>query len=227
LEEQKLYYFFTPRIRYEPVGLEGWKKIFMAKKPKVLSKKSILVNQGEQLDYLYFIISGLIEYTHTCADGTQEVLEILGDGNIFGLQPIFNDKIAIGSFVTLEESIISYITIEELNSYIDHDINLAKELLRESSQIANGLINQLFSQTTRAEHRIQQMLCTLADYEKNRKSFEGAIVISFSQDELARITRTTRVTVTKFLAELKKQNLIKTEYGRVIINDLNELKKMV
>lgn len=155
-----------PRVRYDPEGLEKWKKIFMSKEARVFSKKTVIVHQGEKVNYLYFIISGLVEYTHIYMDGTQELLEILGDGNIFCLQPVFSETFAVGSFIAFEESVISLISVEELNAYIAQDTDLAKELLRESSQIANGLIRQLFSQTTRAEYRIQQMICTLAEYKK-------------------------------------------------------------
>lgn len=41
------------------------------------SKKSVIVNQGQSVNCLYFIVKGLIEYTYINEEGTEELVEVL------------------------------------------------------------------------------------------------------------------------------------------------------
>lgn len=211
------------RINFEPNQLSGWKRIFRDRNCRKYPKKSIIVNQGQRVNYLYFIVKGLIEYTYINDGGTEELVEVLGDQNLFGLQAIFGDNHSAGFFITLEDSIISSISILELKKYLSKDNNLSKELLEELSKVTNGLTRQIFEQRLTAEERVEETIYCLAEYyEKRGGDFENQIFIPLSQTELARISRTTRVTVTKVLSKLKKLQLIHTAYAGLIIYNFNK-----
>ncbi len=218
-------YFPSFRFNSDLSQIKGWQKIFETGKGKKYPKKSVIVEQGQEVKHLYFITKGLVEYTYVREDGTQELLEVLGDGNIFGLQPIFGRNPAIGSFIALEDSVLCLISIEELNAYLDRDINLVKELLVELSKITGGLIRQINERTLSADRRVEEVIYLLAEYIHKRESGQQNICISLSQDDLARITRTTRVTVTKTVGELKKRKLIETSYGGIIVRDFSRLRE--
>lgn len=219
-------YFPEYRINFESNQLIGWKKIFRHKNCRRYSKKAVIVNQGQSVNCLYFIVKGLIEYTYINEEGTEELVEVLGDENLFGLQAIFGDNHSAGFFIALEDSIISSISILELKEYLSKDGNLVKELLRELSKITNGLTRQIFEERLSAEERVEQTICCLAEYYVKRESdCESQIFIPLSQTELARISRTTRVTVTKVLSKLKRLKLIHTTYAGVIIYNFNKIKK--
>lgn len=219
-------YFPKYRMKSELTSLNRWKEIFKSKNLIKYNKKSIIVNQGEDVNNLYFIVKGLVEYTYINENGEEELLEILGDENIFCLQPIFGGNPSIASFVALEDSLIASINISEVRKYISTDEELAKELFEELSKITNGLTRQIFSQRLNAEERIAETIYSLAEYYGRRQnSYEKPIFIPFSQTELAKISRTTRVTVTKVIGTLKKSKLIDTLYGGIIVYDLNKIRK--
>ncbi len=211
---------------YKP-ALPGWQEVFKNREQKKYSKKSVIVRQGEEVDSLYYIVSGLVEYTYTTDDGTQELLELLGDGNLFCMQPFFAPNPAVGSFVALEDSVISAISGREVDYYMNRDNNLSKELLIELANAAGGLIRQRFSQLYNAEHRVEEVICLLTEYKKDKRGQCKELFIALTQEDLARITRTTRVTVTKALGELKRNELIETAYGGIVVRDLEGIKKLI
>lgn len=211
------------RLNSDPSQLSGWKKIFQTEESRKVPKKVIIVEQGQEVNYLYYIQKGMVEYTYIREDGSQELLEILGEGSIFGLQPIFGKNPAVGSFITLNDTLLNVIRVDKLNAYMDRDPRLTKELLVELSKITGGLIRQLNERTLSAERRIEELIYLLAEYSNREEAATGNIHISLSQDDIARITRTTRVTVTKAVGELKKQRLIDTCYGGIIVRDFSGL----
>ncbi|URZ01610.1 Crp/Fnr family transcriptional regulator [Clostridium felsineum] len=220
-------YFPQYRANFENNSLINWKNIIKNLDSKTYTKKSIIVNQGENVKYLYFIIEGLVEYTYINEDGVEELVEILGAENFFGLQSIFGKNPSVGSFIALQDSKIISISISELKKYINHDKNLANELLEELSKITNGLTRQIFEQRLNAEERVEETICSLAEYYKKHQKFkDNKIFIPFSQSDLARLSRTTRVTVTKVMSKLRKSNLIDTVYSGIIIYKFDEMKKL-
>lgn len=222
--EKRDFYFPKYRIDFESTSLMEWEKVFIEEPCRTYSKKSIIINQGDDVTCLYFIIKGLVEYTHITAEGTEELVEILGDGNLFCLQSIFGGNPSIGSFITLEDSLISSISISELKRYIDIHKNLSIELLEELSKITNGLIRQIFGQRLNAEERVEEIIYCLAKYyERRENNNNNGILIPFSQIEIAKIARTTRVTVAKVLSKLRKLKLIDTLYAGIIVYSLDEI----
>jgi len=215
------------RFSSDKPALTDWKQIFKNREQKKYSKKSVIVQQGQEVNYLYYIVSGLVEYTYTTDDGIQELLEILGDGNLFCLQPFFGGNPAVGSFVALEDAIITIISCKELDYYINQDYNLAKELLVEFARVTGGLVRQIYTQTYDAERRVEELICLLAEYRKEKRDHNKGIYVGLTQEDLARIARTTRVTVTKALGELRKYHLIETAYGGLLVRDLEGLKKIL
>ena len=218
---------YFPNFRFDSNNppIKEWQKIFETKERKKYSRKTTIIKQGQTVTCLYYIVNGMIEYTYTCADGSQEMLEVLGAGNIFGLQPIYGQNPAIGSFVTLEDSVIAIMTVGEMNRHIDKNMMLLKELLAELSKITGGLIRQLYERSLSAEQRVEKVIYLIAEYKKRTSLEQKKIRISICQDDLARITRTTRVTIAKVLAELKRQQLVETSYGEILISNLESFKK--
>lgn len=91
------------------------------------------------------------------------------------------------------------------------------------AKIAGGLVRQLHVHSTNAGTRVEQVLCLLAENSPENNDDKN-VPIPLSQEDLARITRTTRVTVTKILGQLRARKLVETAYGAIIVNDLQALK---
>lgn len=211
------------RLNSDRSQLKGWKEIFLTSEHKKYRKKDIIVAQGQTVHYLYYIVDGLVEYTYVREDGEPKLLEVLGAGNIFGLQPLFGNNPAVGSFIALEDSVLSRIGIETINTSMSQNPSLTRELLIELSKITGGLIRQINERTQSADRRIEDAIHAIAEYRSRGNLNSHDIYISLSQDDLARITRTTRVTVTKAVKNLKTRKLIDTAYGGIIVPDYSLL----
>ena len=215
------------RIHADSSAVKGWKEIF-SKEPRMrYSKRMSIIEQGEHTNHLYYIASGLVEYTYTNADGVENLIEVIGPRNIVGMQPFFEKAAATGSFIALTEVVAYSLHEDQVYANIKRDNSLAIEFIVELCKIANGLVTQLFSHTKRVDDRIKELICALCEMDMSEKRASGQIFISLSQHELARITRTTRVTTTKVLGGLKKMGFLDIVYGGIIVKDYERLKKSI
>ena len=80
--------------------------------------------------------------------------------------------------------------------------------------------------TLTASNRIHAELLRLA---KNNQQFDGGAEISptLTHADLASRTNTTRESVTRELARLKKNNIIRTDPDRLFISDIAALTKLI
>lgn len=215
------------RLNANPDMLKGWSEIFKSRQHITVPPKAVVSTQGEIPKTLYYIESGLMEYTYTDTNGDQNLIEVLGDYCLFPLQPIFGNNPMVGTFQALEICTLSLISVEEVHQLIRDDSSLAIELLAEFGRISGGHIRHLGMNMMQTTDRVMEIFFHLAEY-KMRHACEGNIpLIQLSQNDLARITRTTRVTVTKVISELKKEGIIETAYGGFTIMDFPKFKKLM
>ena len=214
------------RLNANPDILKHWREIFRSKQQITVPARSVIAEQGKQARNLYYINSGLVEYTYIGEDGRQNFFEMLGDYCVFPLQPIFGHNANVGTFMALETCILSVISAQEVYAYLQQDNTLALELLAEFAQITGSHIRQIGMNARGTADRIEQVLCLLAEYRLKHTRKGTQPFIGLSQADLARITKTTRVTITKVLRGLKQQNIIKTTYGGLIVTDLDALRRV-
>jgi CRP-like cAMP-binding protein len=212
------------RINSKHKSSRLWEKIFLSKKPRTYPKGSIIVSQSEENNNIFYLISGLIEYTYNDKTGAESLMEVLGEGSMLNLQPVFGKNSSIATFAALTESSISSLSKDEMWEYMSKDKCLVEELLEEMAIIVGGLNRQLCMSTENTNHRTKQVICMLAENQLRSNPSAKKIQIKLSQDDLARITRTSRVTIAKILSDLRQQGMIETDYGEILITDIDALK---
>lgn len=218
--------FPNPCAAQEPVPLKLWRAVLLQRPRKTYAKKKVIIGQGAMQPHLFYIVEGLIEYTYIDNRGGESFLEVFGMGNIFNLQSVFGNDSAIGGFRTLTGCTVTSIPVEEVHWMLESNVSLAKELLAEMARMEGGLVRRLHFCSLSAEFRVEWMLYSLAA-NSARLAPKQCVCIGLSQEDLARITSTTRVTVTKILRALREKNLIDTVYGGIIVRDLTALKSLI
>jgi CRP-like cAMP-binding protein len=200
-----------------------WNQFFRAKPPKKYRHGTVIVEQGETNPNIFFIISGLIEYVNTDRDGDTCLMEILGANNMLNLQPVFGGNPSIGAFATLTDCLISSAGKDEIWTHMNRDSRLMGELLEEMAIIIGGLNRQLCISKENLSSRALQILYMIADCVHREHPDSDEVYVKLTQEELARVIRTTRVTVSKILGDLKRSNILDTDYRGILIKDMDAL----
>ncbi len=211
------------RIKNTDASLREWKKIFHERPHKKYKRKTIIVGQGQSVTALYFIVHGIVAYISANEAGEEQIIDVLGKGNILGLQSFFGNIPTSGSFIALTDSTLSVISTRELTARYLNNNTLVRELLEEMADIACGLIRQLHGYTMSAGQRVTVLLCVLAEKEKKNSQ----VFLRISQNDLARIARTSRVTVTKTLRFLRHAGVINTAYGGITVRNVETMQGWV
>jgi len=214
------------RLYGEPSKWNGWQKFFLQGVREVYPKGAPILEQGEHTDRLYYVVNGIVEYTHINGNGVETLVDAVGFGNVVGLQPFFKNTPALCSFVAFTDVVTASLDREQVYACIDGDSLLAIEIIDELCRVIECLVgHNVTKNTTSAKARAIDFICALCETDMCEKLESGQIFIGLSQDEFARVTKATRVTIAKALRELRAENLIETAYGGIIIKDCDGLRK--
>jgi len=205
----------------------GWADFFTSKPVVKYLKRAVIVGQGEENPNIFYIVRGLVEYTNISEHGSENILEVLGPGNMLNLQPVFGHNPSIASFAALSECTITSASKDEIFQMMRNNANLTNEMLEEMAFVIGGLNRRFSMGVERSDIRTLRVIQMIAMLHRNVYHEKDPIYIGLSQSDLARIVQTTRVTISKILAELKRRRVIETDYGGISIVDMELLTQMV
>ncbi|MHB8171290.1 MAG: Crp/Fnr family transcriptional regulator [Thermincolia bacterium] len=188
-------------------------------------KNMIVFMEGEPGVGLHFIKSGRVKIAKISADGREQILHFLQEGDIFAEVVLFDGGPYPATAEVIEDSQIGIIRNKDLDG-----------LIRENSEIALGLLKVMAKKLRLAQVTIKELalkdtfgrvvgiLIKLAR-EYGEASGEGTIIrLPLSRQELANYAGTTRETVTRILGDLKKNKAINIDKQIICIVDEAKLK---
>lgn len=184
-----------------------------------------LFNEGDEGDELYVVTNGKIKLGRTSPDGRENLLAILGPGQMFGELPLFDPG--------PRSATATAVTEVEMRS-LSHDALLP--VLTEHPEVARALLHQLAARLRRTNEvvgdlvfsdvpgRVAKALLDLAS-RFGRKADDGIHVNhDLTQEELAQLVGASRETVNKALADFSARGWLRLEPRSVVITDLERLK---
>lgn len=179
---------------------------------KVYAPGQIIFVEGEASIGLWFVASGQVKIAKHSMSGRILSLCIMRTGTCFGSCPLFSQDTNPASAEALSEVILLILPQAELTHYMKHDRSVAEALLRIYSQrfahlarLSEGLA------TWSVGDRVNDALLTYAD-----TTSEGTCVL-LTHEKLADLAGTVREIVTRHLAQLEREGIIRVEPGKITI----------
>ena len=191
-----------------------------------LSRGDVLFNEGDSGNQLYVVIDGKIKLGRTSADGRENLLAILGPGQMFGELSFFDPgpRSATATAVTDVElkSLGHDSLIPVISTHPDVALALLHQLagrLRRTNEVVGDLV---FSDVP---GRVAKALIDLAG-RFGRQADDGVHVNhDLTQEELAQLVGASRETVNKALADFASRGWMRLEPRSVVILDLERLQR--
>ena len=191
-----------------------------------LSRGASAFHEGDQGDQLYVIMSGKIKLGRTAPDGRENLLAILGPGEIFGEMALFNPAPRTATATAVSATRLAGLRHENLRKVIreapEVSMQLLQALAQRLSKTNESLADLVFSDVP---GRVAKALLDLAD-RFGRPAADGLLVAhDLTQEELAQLVGASRETVNKALAEFVQRGWLRLENRAVVILDLQRLRQ--
>jgi CRP-like cAMP-binding protein len=185
-----------------------------------LGRGEILFHEGETADRLYVVVTGKIKLGRTGAAGRDNLMGVLGPGQMFGELSVFDPGPRSTTATAVTDCELRVLERDELNRW-----------LAGRPQVAQGLLGQLAGRLRRANDttadlvfsdvpgRVAKALLDLAARFGDHQDDGIHVHHDLTQEELAQLVGASRETVNKALADFASRGWIRLEPRSVTLID--------
>ncbi|WP_240417269.1 Crp/Fnr family transcriptional regulator [Paenibacillus periandrae] len=183
--------------------------------------------QGDTTDYFYYLIEGSVKIVIFWEDGSEKTL-INQEGGLLGVISAFNQIPQFTTAIVTKPSTLIKVNSAALINYISNKPDLMLSFFQELGTKVHLLTLQLSTMSfLTVEKRICYTLLMLSQDAGSDTSDGLKISVRMTDQELANLIGTSRVTISKVLSSLKKHNLITKIHNHIYILDKEGLRNFV
>ena len=191
-----------------------------------MERGDILFHEGDQGDRLYVIREGKIKLGRRSPDGRENLVAILGPGEMFGELSLFDPGPRTMTATAVAETQLLGLGNEDLAGLLAGRPAVSKVLLAALAQrlrrTNENLADLVF---TDVPGRVAKALLDLSA-RFGRPVEEGVLVAhDLTQEELAQLEGASRETVNKALADFASRGWLRLEARSVLLLDVDRLKR--
>ena len=191
-----------------------------------IAKGSVLFSEGDAGDHLYVILEGKLKLGTSSGDGRENLLSILGPGEMFGELSLFDPGPRTSTATAVTDCRLLSLGHKQAIPWITAHPEVSLQLLARLAQRlrrTNEAVGDLvFSDVP---GRVAKALIDLG--ERFGKTTDEGLLVNhdLTQEELAQLVGASRETVNKALADFAGRGWLRLDGRSVLINDVERLSK--
>ncbi|WP_336812066.1 Crp/Fnr family transcriptional regulator [Bosea sp. MMO-172] len=198
---------------------DALEKIAAVCRQRHLAAREVLFLKGDPGDGLYAIRRGLIRIGTVDDLGQQMTINVLGGGDVFGEITLLDGRSRTADAVAMEDTHTFFLPRQDFLSLLKREPPIALHLIELLCARLRDVIGRLEETTflPSAIRLARRILVLAADYGTDVRA---------SQEELASLTGVTRETVNRHLQSWKRTGVISLGRGRLLIRDIDDLRRL-
>jgi CRP/FNR family cyclic AMP-dependent transcriptional regulator len=184
----------------------------------------VLFHKGDEPDRFFLIVAGAARASAPSHDGRDLVLRLFAAGDILGEIAVMDGGQRTGDVTTTKACELLVFERNRFNRYLHDHPDVALELVRILAQRLRHTTELLTDNVfLGVSARLAKVLLSLARNNADIMTDDEHITIELSQQELAELTGTSRVSINKQLREWEEQGLVEIKRRHLTIRDLDGL----
>lgn len=192
-----------------------------------IPKGDVVFAEGEPGDRLFVVLDGKIKLSQTSADGREQVMAVLGHGEMFGELSLFDPGERTSTATAVTDSVLLGLGQGDLRPWLTGRPEVAEALLQALAQrlrrTNEAMADLVFSDVP---GRVAKALLELSE-KFGVPEADGSILVAhdLTQEELAQLVGASRETVNKSLADFAQRGWLRLEARAVTLLDVERLER--
>lgn len=200
-------------------------KLSDCKTSHIIKKGEVIFEEGENVNGIYCIKDGICKLTKLSANGKDHIVKLVTKGELLGQRSMISDEPVNLSAVALEDMQVCFIPKSEVMGYFDKNnqfsMNVMKTICGDLKDADDHMVN--LAQKTVKERLAETLLYLNDTFGKNE---DNSLKVQLSRDELASMIGTATESCIRLLSDFNKLGLIELNGKKIVLKDINALKKL-
>lgn len=196
-----------------------------ASNPDEYNSGDVIYIPEQNADQLHIIVQGRVRIGKYLPDGKEVTMAILGEGEVFGEMALAGQEKRKNFAEAIDKkTLICSLDIEELRSLMLKDSDMSIRVMKWMGLRIQKLERKVELLAFRdARSRIVEFLKDAAEWKGKPIGHEIMIKTKLTHSEIAKLTATSRQTVSEVLNSLRQEDQIYFERGKILIRNLDSL----
>lgn len=200
-------------------------RVSACKTGKIFRKGQVVFEEGETLNGVYCVKSGVCKLTKLSENGKDQVVKLVVKGGLLGKRSLITEQKTNLSAVALNDMEMCFVPkseiMEDLNKNPKFTMDVLKTMAEDLKESDESLVNMAQKSVKR---RMAEILMYI--YDNFGTDDEGYLSIVISREDYASIVGTATESAIRILSQFKKELIISTRGKQIKIEDYNALKWM-
>lgn len=198
------------------------KVIANSKVYKEIKKGEVFFREGDVLNGVYCVKSGISKLTKLSEKGKEQVVKLVVKGELLGQRSVIIDQAANLSATALNDMEVCFIPKKELVNILKSNNDFSFDVLQ---QMATDLKEAETTIINMAQKTVRRRLAEIVMYLFNDFGVtnQGYLTVTLSREDFASIVGTTTESIIRTLSQFKKEGFISTKSKQIKIEDYNRL----
>jgi CRP/FNR family transcriptional regulator len=208
---------------FKNLSPEELKQLNNKKVERFFRKGEHVCMEGDEISSFMYLRNGLVKLYKTETNTREHIISIAKPKDFIGLLSIFSNTNHIYSITAIEDSVVCFVDLNVIKSFINTNGAFALDFIEKISSISDSVIKTRIDINTRQlRGRIAYILLLFAKhvYDSNKFSFP------ISRKEVAELIDMSTENVIRVLSEFRKDKLIHIEGKNIEIIDIKRLEKI-
>ncbi len=209
------------------ISERDWEKVAGLFSERQYQKDDYIFLEGEAPEALYVIKAGKVKVLRHSTDGKDVVLRVCSPGQMLGTVGIFDGMGYPGTAQAIEECNLLVIARNDCLTLVNRYPVFALAVINDLGTRLRGSAEQIRSLAVeRVEQRIARVLLKLAETAGSDAPEGRVIEMPLTRQDVADMTGTTVETAIRVMSKLRRNGLIRTRRGKVVLVGLDELQEI-
>lgn len=191
-----------------------------------VERGEVLFKEGDSGDRVYVVMEGKVKLGRTAADGRENLIALLGPGQMFGELALFDPGPRSASATAVTDTDLLALTHADLQTWLTGRPEVASGLLLQLAQRLrrsnDTLADLVFSDVP---GRVAKALLDLSHRFGTPAETGVRVSHDLTQEELAQLVGASRETVNKALADFATRGWIRLEQRSVVLLDIDRIRR--
>lgn len=200
-------------------------RISGCKTDTVVSKGEIIFREGETINGVYCVKSGLCKVSKLSENGRDQIVKLITKGDLLGQRSLVSNTSVNFSAAALNDMEVCFIPKSEIMEDLKQNPNFSMEMLKD---FANDLKQSNEFIVDMAQKSVKQRLAETLIYLHENFDVEedGFLSVTLSREDYSNIVGTATESAIRILSQFKKQGYISTSGKRIKVENINALRRI-
>nr|WP_315252753.1 Crp/Fnr family transcriptional regulator [uncultured Flavobacterium sp.] len=200
-------------------------KLSDCKTSRIIKKGENIFEEGENVNGIFCIKDGVCKLTKLSPNGKDHIVKLVSKGELLGQRSMISDEPANLSAVALEDMQVCFIPKSEILGFFDKNnqfsLNVMKSICGDLRSADDNMVNM-------AQKSVKERLAETLIYlhETFGTNADKTLKVQLSREELASMIGTATESCIRLLSDFNKLGLIQLVGKKIVLKDINKLKKI-